>query len=117
MRRISMIRGTSQNIDIVLTDTEGNPYLLTGNELLRFGVKKHPNNNAHLLIKEITKNDSVEEGTYTLNLVPSDTENMDLGILFYDVGLQSGEDYYNVIECSEFQLRPNITAYVRQEDE
>ncbi len=35
---------------------------------------------------------------------------MPAGRHVYDVGLQSGSDYYTVIEPSEFELVANVTA-------
>ena len=45
----------------------------------------------------------------TFSFVPEDTENLQFGSYYYDIGLQRGEDYYNLIPYSEFRLVPNIT--------
>lgn len=106
---ITMIRGTTQTIYIKLHDAEGNPYALDEGETLRFGVKKCPKDKERILEKTITAANA-EDGEYVLNLSPSDTENLDSGYFFYDVGLQNGAEYFNVIECSKFELVPNISA-------
>lgn len=110
---ISIVRGTTQMVNIDLVDAGGNPYSLGADEVLRFGVKRCPEDEEYLLVKELTSEHQSEDGTYVLTLEPADTGRMKFGRYYYDVGMQSGEQYYNVIECSNFHIRYNITAYVR----
>lgn len=114
---ISIIRGTTQMVNIDLVDAGGNPYSIGSDEVIRFGVKRHPEDEEYLLIKELTIDNQDEVGTYVLTLAPVDTERMKFGRYYYDVGMQSGEQYYNVIECSTFNIRYNITAHVRSSAE
>lgn len=113
---ISVIRGTTQMINIDLVDAGGAPYSLGNDEVLRFGVKRRPEDEDYLLEKELTAVNQNEDGTYILTLEPDDTARMKFGRYYYDVGMQSGEQYYNVIECSNFHIRYNITAHVRGTD-
>ena len=108
---ISMIRGTTQPISIVVKATDGSNYVLADGEILRFGVKKKFDNpsGAYLIEKEMTSANLSESGAYILTLVPSDTEPLDFGTYYFDIGLQSGSNYYNVIECSKFNIEYNIT--------
>lgn len=110
---ISIVRGTTQMVNIDLVDAGGTPYSLGADEVLRFGVKRCPEDEDYLLVKELTAENQDEQGTYVLILEPADTCTMKFGRYYYDVGMQSGEQYYNVIECSNFHLRYNITAHVR----
>lgn len=109
---ITMVRGTTQTISINLADATGAAYVLAEGDVLRFGVKKCPTDKQCLLIKELTSANADENtaGLYVLNLSPADTEPLDPGYHFYDVGLQIGTEYINVIECSKFELLPNITS-------
>lgn len=107
---IHIIRGTTTSIDIALTNESGGAYLLQSNEILRFGVKVRAEHTDYTLVKELTAADLNSDGTaYTLTLEPEDTEDMEFMRYCYDVGLQSGTDYYNVIPCSDFVVEHNIT--------
>lgn len=107
---LTIIRGTTQVINISVNNEDGTPYTLTGGEILRFGVKKKPEDSDDLLVvkKELTAA-NLDDGVYVLTLLPVDTKALPFGSYYYDVGLQSGNNYYNVIECSEFILAYNIT--------
>lgn len=109
---IKMVRGTTQTIPIYLADATGAAYVLAEGDVLRFGVKKDPKDKECLLVKELTSANADENtaGLYVLNLSPADTEPLDPDYLHYDIGLQIGSEYINVIECSKFELLPNITS-------
>jgi hypothetical protein len=103
-----MIRGTTHILNISLSDSSNGSYVLPAREVLRFGVKKRPSDRAYLIKKELTSA-NYENGVYVLILSPSDTEELPFGRYYYDVGLQNGDSYFNVIECSEFDVLYNIT--------
>lgn len=107
---LSMIRGTTQTINISVKDTDGAAYQLADGEVLRFGVKQKPeDSDSNCLIKKELTIENLDEDVYVLTLLPSDTQDLDFGNYYYDVGLQSGTNYYNVIECSPFIIGYNIT--------
>lgn len=105
---IRMIRGTTQLINITVNNIDGSTYALADGEILRFGLKKLPEDDKCVVEKELT-NANLDEGVYVLTLLPNDTLGLDFGTYYYDVGLQSGTTYINVIECSEFTIGYNIT--------
>lgn len=107
---LSIIRGTTQTINIAVRDESGATYSLADGEVLRFGVKKRPEDpeNQCLIKKELTI-ENLDGAYYVLTLLPTDTKELPFGTYHYDVGLQSGTNYYNVIECSDFNLCYNIT--------
>lgn len=108
---ISMIRGTTHAFNFYLKDTSGAVYNLPEGAVLRFGVKLRASNKEYALIKELTSADVNTEGdAYVLNLCPADTQDLPFGRYCYDVGLQLGSSYFNVISCSDFVLHHNITA-------
>lgn len=107
---ISMIRGTTQPINIIVRDPAGAIYQLTDGEVLRFGMKKKPEDpESECLVKKELTIEHLDGDFYVLTLLPSDTKDLPFGTYYYDVGLQSGNNYYNVIECSEFKIGYNIT--------
>lgn len=109
---IHIVRGTTESIDIILSNADGGTYSLQSDELLRFGVKASADHTDYVLVKELTSVDINTSGSaYTLTLKPSDTEGMDFTRYCYDVGLQSGDNYYNVIPCSGFIVEPSITKW------
>jgi len=107
-QNISMIRGTTKYFDITLRDAAGQGYTLASGETLVFGVKKEPEDYICTVLKTLTSAD-LAGGKYRLTLSPSDTEEMEPGNYFYDIGLISGSDYFSVVECSRFVLERNVT--------
>lgn len=105
---ITMIRGTSAAFGVAVTDEDGNAYTLQSGETLRFGIKTTPNATEYILQKDFTDTDT--EGNYTFTIDPADTAALDFGAYWYDIGLQSGEDYWNVIPASAFNIAYNITG-------
>ena len=53
-----------------------------------------------------------KDGSYVLQISPSDTEGLDVGRYYYDVGLQIGGEYYMVIEQSLFTVLQNISETI-----
>lgn len=106
---ISMIRGTTQTISIKVNGADGSPYTFLEGDVLRFGVKKNPKDSEYLIMKELTSANLDEDDSFILILEPSDTIGLDFGSYAYDVGLQTGQSYFNVIECSDFEVTYNIT--------
>lgn len=107
-QKLSVIRGTTNTFQIQLTDADGQPYELYAGETLKFGVKRSKNANS-CIIEKILDSDDYTEGAYELKLEPADTEELDFGEYYYDIGMQSGTDYFNVVELSKFEITANIT--------
>lgn len=106
--KIEVVRGTSNTFPITVTDADSIPYMLADGEKLLFGVKKEPSDEEYIILKTIT---SATDGEYVAELMPNDTIGMEYGRYVYDVGLESGENYYNVIEASPFVVQPNVTKW------
>lgn len=104
---IQIIRGTTNTFGITITDANGDPYTLQEGEALLFGVKKRAKDEDYTFKKNAVAG---ENGAYSVKVEPSDTEGLDFGRYFYDVGLQSGTDFFNVIPCSPFDICENITG-------
>ena len=105
---IAIVRGTTKPMSVKVSSNDGAPYTLGTNEVLRFGVKKSPNDTTYVFSKDMTSSD-LRDGAYQFTINPADTEDLSFGCYYYDVGLQSGDAYFNVIECSEFRVDKNVT--------
>ena len=103
-----MIRGTTQVFNISVTDANGSPYMLGSGEFLLFGVKAKPEDNEYVVLKPVY---SGADGVYTVNIAPEDTINVPYNRYVYDVGVQSGNNYYNIIPTSGFAILPNVTKW------
>ena len=108
---LSMVRGTTLALALAITDTDGEPYVLSSGEVLRFGVKRRPEDTDYLITKEAGPSAVDEDGNYLFNLGPADTEELPFGCYYYDVGLQSSNNYWNVIEASNFKIAYNVTEW------
>lgn len=102
---IAMIRGTTHAVVVTVYDEEQQLRPLKAGELLIFGVKSNVNNTDCCIEKILTEG----TGEYVFHLAPEDTEGLACGKMCYDVGLQSGSDYYPVIPCSPFVIHHNVT--------
>ena len=109
MQNFEMVRGTTHSVAIELSDENGAIYTLADGDVLRFGVKQTHNSTQYIIEKELTSAD-LQDGAYVLALRPADTENLPCGRYCYDIGLQIGEEYYNVVPCSDFVLHHNVTC-------
>lgn len=105
---LEIIRGTTNTFEIYLTDATGTAYTMRPEEQLIFGVKQSYCDTEYKLTKVITPSD-YESGKYAFTIMPSDSENLLATDYFYDIGLQSDDNYYMVVECNRFSIHPNIT--------
>lgn len=103
---IRMVRGTSQLLEIRVTDGHGAPYVLSEGDVIRFGVKYEEGNGAYLVKKQSS---TLTDGITRIHLTPEDTMEMEPGRYKFDIGLQTGEDYFPVVAYSDFILVPNVT--------
>lgn len=105
-KNLEIIRGTSNRFDITISDIKDNMYVLSAGEKILFGVKRKPTDTECVFLKTVTTG---TDGVYPVEIDPVDTENLAPGKYFYDVGLQAGDEFWNVIEPSVFEIKPNIT--------
>lgn len=106
-QRIEVVRGTTNTFEISIVDSGGGAYDLGSNEKIMFGIKKKPEDKETIFT--ITA-EIIGSGLFSVKISPSHTENLPFGKYWYDVGLQNGEDFYNVIEANPFEVVPNITS-------
>lgn len=102
---IEIIRGTTNLFAISIT-ADGEPYVPVDGDKIMFGVKKRPHHTDCVLLK---KESTVIEGVCYISLYPEDTIDLPCGKYFFDVGVESDGDFFNVIPCSAFIIKPNVT--------
>lgn len=105
-QRIEIVRGTSNTFQVFVTDPTGLPYNLGSGEKLVFGIKKEKEDETPIF--QITA-EIIGEGMFNVVLAPEHTENLDGGKYWYDVAVDDGTKFYNVIKANEFKIIPNIT--------
>lgn len=106
---LKIIRGTTNRINLTVYDDNENVYILGVNEKIIFGVKQNPENTDYDIQKIIT---SIQKqgNSYMIDLMPGDTQNLQFGHYFFDVGLQTSDgNYYMVVPCSPFILQKAVT--------
>lgn len=105
---IEIIRGTSKVLAVNISDINGTEYTLQSGERLLLGVKKQLDDKEYTIIKAVTDK---TDGEYSFKLMPSDTADLPSGNYYYDVGLESGLDFINVIPPSDFIILPNVVRH------
>lgn len=109
-QKISVVRGTTNSFSIeIIDESTSEVYELESGEVIRFGIKKNAEDAQYIVEKEITEADENDE--YSFTLAVSDTANLPFGTYAYDVGLESGNAYYNVIPASDFIVAKAITKW------
>lgn len=111
-QHLSIIRGTTEKFALTIRDEDDVVYTMSDTESLRFGVKTDPEDTEYIFVMNIAPDAVNDEGAYEFTIRPWQTEDLELGHYYYDVGMQSGDDYYNIIEVSNFIVKPNITKRV-----
>ena len=105
---IYIVRGTTLTVNIGVTLANGDAYEAGQDDVLRFCVKKDPDDEAYAIHKELTAA-NYSDGSFALQLSPSDTKDLEVGRYYYDVGLQVDGEYYMIIEESLFVVQQNIS--------
>lgn len=105
---LTIQRGTTKTINIVIYNDDDTIYALESEDKLIFGVKKSLSATDYA-IKKVSTSDSKDVDGYNITLEPADTQNL-LGNYLYEVALQTASgEYYIVIDCSEFVVTNTLT--------
>lgn len=107
VQKIEIIRCTTNVFQVTVTDAKGALYNLGSGEKIVFGLKAKPTDTELLLTKTA---EILGEGLFKISLCPEDTENLAPGRYSYDVGLDNGTDFFNIIEPSPFVIVQNVTC-------
>lgn len=109
---IEMIRGTTSIQQIVLVE-DGTPYILSPDEFIHFGVKEAGYSSRLLIDKTFTQRDQdPKTGEIQFKILPKETSNWPVKTYKYDIGLQSGSDYFIIMPESDFIVKQNITSHL-----
>lgn len=110
MQPIAIVRGTTNSFVLTVKDeSTGDEYELLTGEFFRFGVKLDPTDANYAIVKTVSSKNANDE--YEIKLSPDDTIGIPFGTYYYDVGMQSGVDYYPIIKTSPFELCANVTKW------
>lgn len=103
-----IIQGDSLNLGVVIREN-GQPHEYDANETVRFALSDSRGSEGAVIEKTL----SYSGGQYVLNLTPVETGALIPGRQYwFDIGLQSGSDYFRVIECREVRVIPGISKAV-----
>lgn len=105
--KIEIVRGTTNRIPIPFRDANGRERTLADGEKLIFGIKQKLDDPEAIFVKNAVAGN---DGNYYATIVPGDTEDLDPGKYFYDAGLVSGSDFYNIMKPNPFIIRANVTS-------
>ena len=112
--QIEMVRGTT-SVQLIRLIEGSSPYILSDDEYLRFGVKEAGYNKRLLINKKFTAKDQDKNtGFIEFSIMPNETASWPVKTYKYDIGLQSGQDYFIIIPESDLILRQNITSYTEE---
>lgn len=106
---IEIVRGTTVNLQVQITDANREPYLPgSETEKVYFGIKERPEDDEYIIHKTVSAND-FGDGVCPIRLDPADTETLECKRYFYDVGIENSAGFFMVIELSSCRIKPNIT--------
>lgn len=106
---LKVARGRSRTFKLELLDEDDNFYSLAGDEKIIFGVKKNPAIDAEFVILKTVTNGT--DGVFKIKINPEDTNNLIPGEYFFDIGLQSGADYFPIVDTERFEITQNVTEW------
>lgn len=109
---LEITRGRTVPISFpVYNEKTGAPYVLADGELLLFGIKKDPDKDqAPIFVKAAVADPDAGEGWYLVTLHPEDTQDLAPGVYYYDIGLESGGEYLDIVRKSTFTIESNVTG-------
>ena len=109
---IEIVRGRTLDIEIEITDANGNPYLYDyGRDLILFGVKKELTDETPLFCIEAIQKTAVIDGQYKVTIETWHTIDLAPGKYYYDVSIGTENNCYTIIEPSPFIIQGNVTKY------
>ena len=103
---IEVVRGTTFNLTVEITVEGGGAYVPRDGDFAIFGVKRINKGDALVIKKKCRVQ---PDGTAFFTLKPEDTICLCCEKYTYDVGLQTGDDFYPVIPESVFRITKNVT--------
>jgi hypothetical protein len=96
---IEIVRGSTETLQLTVTDSERNPYNLGSNERIVLAVKAKPEKDAPLILAKTAE--VIGAGLFKFKFSPEDTEPLDYGRYYYDVSLDDGTDFFPIIRAED----------------
>lgn len=106
--KVEIVRGTTNTLSITVNDAAGRLYSLVAGEKVVFGIKQREDDTDLIFAKVAVPGTA---GAYSVTINPTDTADLECGRYYYDVALQSGNAFHNIIESNHFIIKPNITSW------
>lgn len=105
-KNVTLTRGDCANLIVVITDMDGETYVLREGDKLLFTVKSNCNTETILIQKDISSNSRI-------SIVHDDTKNLPYASYYYDVQLTtSGGSVYTVLGPNRFNIVQEVTFNV-----
>ena len=107
MNEIVVCRGTSftRSLQIFVKDGENfTPYVHSQGDIVTLTVKHNVLQSGYDIRKTASFDSATD--TYTFEFTPSDTENLAPDRYYYDIGLQTGDDFYIIVLMANFDILP-----------
>ena len=107
---VNLPRGNSAVLDVVLTDTDGKPFILGAGDKAVFTVKKRDKRQEVPIIQKIfTSEQCGKNGKIEIRLIPEDTIALETGDYLFDVAVCiNGEDFYTTVIADTFRILPAL---------
>lgn len=96
---IEIVRGSSETLELTVTDSDRNPYNLGSNEKIILAVKAKPQKDAPLILVKTAE--IAGAGLFKIKFTPEDTLPLEYGRYYYDVSLDNGVDFFPIVKAEE----------------
>lgn len=99
---ISHVRGTTIQIPVEAVFEDGTEYTFDPTDIVVFAMHKDGSTT-----RALTKIARPDAGIVLIEIAALDTINLDPGIYIYEISVQSGTDFFNIIPPSVYELLEN----------
>lgn len=100
---IYLTRGDTGIFTVALTDGDGQPYVPSANDTIRFAMAKKFGSGADVLI-----NKSFPADTLTLEIEPQDTKALPFGEYVYDIELTDEDGHVSTVIIAKLKLTNEV---------
>ncbi len=99
---VILTRGDSADINVKITDANGDIYTLAEGDVIKFTLKKNCETSDIIIQKTLVNS--------IISLQPADTEDLSYGTYYFDVQLTTaGADVYTVVSPHRFIIDKEVT--------
>lgn len=110
LQTIYVVPNRTYNFELQVTDSNGEIYRLNEGESFIFGIKEYSKGQYIFEPKRIEYTDN-DDTPYIINLSVAETALLDVNKkYYYDVGLNTNNSYYPIIDYSPVVVIPYVTT-------